>query len=134
MARVAAVAGAHRGASSEVGEQAESLGAGFLRIEVEDEGPSATGYAKEIRRDFNGNAPELYAEHAMEVDIVITTTALTRARAPRSLIEEMVANGLPRTSRMRGPRIGAPRRGARDLNRSSAVAGERPPPARRACL
>ncbi|SDP64062.1 NAD(P) transhydrogenase subunit alpha [Pedococcus dokdonensis] len=82
-------------ARSEVGEQVESMGAEFLRIEVEDEGPSATGYAKEMGDDFNRKAAELYAEQAKDVDIVITTALIPGRPAPRLLTEEMVASMKP---------------------------------------
>jgi H+-translocating NAD(P) transhydrogenase subunit alpha len=82
-------------ARPEVGEQVESMGAHFLRIEVEDEGPSATGYAKEMGEDFNRKAAELYAEQAKDVDIVITTALIPGKPAPRLLTEEMVASMKP---------------------------------------
>jgi NAD(P) transhydrogenase subunit alpha len=82
-------------ARSEVGEQVESMGAEFLRIEVEDEGPSATGYAKEMGEDFNRRAAELYAEQAKDVDIIITTALIPGRPAPRLLTEEMVASMKP---------------------------------------
>ena len=82
-------------ARAEVGEQVESMGAQFLRIEVEDEGPSATGYAKEMGEDFNRKAAELYAEQAKDVDIVITTALIPGRPAPRLLTEEMVASMKP---------------------------------------
>jgi NAD(P) transhydrogenase subunit alpha len=79
-------------ARSEVGEQVESMGAEFLRIEVEDEGPSATGYAKEMGEDFNRKAADLYAAQVKDVDIVITTALIPGRPAPRLLTEEMVAS------------------------------------------
>jgi NAD(P) transhydrogenase subunit alpha len=82
-------------ARSEVGEQVESMGAEFLRIAVDDEGPSATGYAKEMGEDFNRKAAELYAEQAKDVDIVITTALIPGKPAPRLITEEMVATMKP---------------------------------------
>ncbi len=82
-------------ARSEVAEQVESMGAEFLRIEVEDTGPSATGYAKEMGEDFNRKAAELYAEQAKDVDIVITTALIPGKPAPRLLTEDMVASMKP---------------------------------------
>ena len=82
-------------ARSEVGEQVESMGAEFLRIAVDDEGPSATGYAKEMGEDFNRKAAELYAEQAKDVDIVITTALIPGRPAPRLITEEMVATMKP---------------------------------------
>jgi NAD(P) transhydrogenase subunit alpha len=82
-------------ARPEVGEQVESMGADFLRIDVEDSGPSASGYAKEMGEDFNRKAAELYAEQARDVDIVITTALIPGKPAPRLLTEEMVASMKP---------------------------------------
>jgi NAD(P) transhydrogenase subunit alpha len=82
-------------ARPEVGEQVESMGAEFLRIDVEDTGPSATGYAKEMGEDFNRKAAELYAAQAKDVDIVITTALIPGKPAPRLLTEEMVASMKP---------------------------------------
>jgi NAD(P) transhydrogenase subunit alpha len=82
-------------ARPEVAEQVESMGAEFLRIDVEDTGPSATGYAKEMGEDFNRKAAELYAEQAKDVDIVITTALIPGRPAPRLLTEEMVASMKP---------------------------------------
>ncbi len=82
-------------ARPEVGEQVESMGAEFLRIDVEETGPSATGYAKEMGEDFNRKAAELYAAQAKDVDIVITTALIPGKPAPRLLTEEMVASMKP---------------------------------------
>ena len=82
-------------ARSEVAEQVESMGAEFLRIDVEDTGPSTTGYAKEMGEDFNRKAAELYAEQAKDVDIVITTALIPGKPAPRLFTEEMVASMKP---------------------------------------
>jgi NAD(P) transhydrogenase subunit alpha len=82
-------------ARPEVAEQVESMGADFLRIDVEDTGPSATGYAREMGEDFNRKAAELYAAQAKDVDIVITTALIPGKPAPRLLTEEMVASMKP---------------------------------------
>ncbi len=82
-------------ARPEVGEQVESMGAEFLRIEVGDSGPSADGYAKETSADFDARAAELYAAQAADVDIVITTALIPGRPAPRLLTEEMVASMKP---------------------------------------
>lgn len=82
-------------ARPEVGEQVESMGAEFLRIDVEDTGPSADGYARETSADFDAKAAELYAEQAADVDIVITTALIPGRPAPRLLTEAMVATMKP---------------------------------------
>src|SRR5215207_6701497 len=82
-------------ARPEVGEQVESMGAEFLRVDVEDTGPSADGYARETSADFDAKAAALYAEQAADVDIVITTALIPGRPAPRLLTEAMVASMKP---------------------------------------
>jgi NAD(P) transhydrogenase subunit alpha len=82
-------------ARPEVAEQVESMGADFLRIDVEETGPSATGYATETTEDFNRKAAEMYAEQAKDVDIIITTALIPGKPAPRLITEEMVASMKP---------------------------------------
>ncbi len=82
-------------ARPEVGEQVESMGAAFLRVDVEDTGPSADGYARETSADFDAKAAALYAEQAADVDIIITTALIPGRPAPRLLTETMVASMKP---------------------------------------
>lgn len=82
-------------ARPEVAEQVESMGAEFLRIDVEDTGPSADGYLRGTTADFDAKAAALYAEQARDVDIVITTALIPGRPAPRLLTEEMVASMRP---------------------------------------
>ena len=82
-------------ARPEVGEQVESMGAEFIRIDVEDEGPSADGYARETSADFDRKAAQMYAEQAADVDIVITTALIPGKPAPRLIDEAMVASMKP---------------------------------------
>ncbi len=82
-------------ARPEVGEQVESMGAEFLRVDVEDTGPSADGYARETSADFDAKAAALYAEQAADVDIIITTALIPGRPAPRLLTEAMVASMKP---------------------------------------
>ena len=78
-------------ARPEVGEQVESMGGEFLKIDVEQAAPSADGYAKETSADFNRMAEELYAAQAREVDIIITTALIPGKPAPRLISAAMVA-------------------------------------------
>jgi NAD(P) transhydrogenase subunit alpha len=82
-------------ARPEVGEQVESMGADFLRIDMEQQAPSADGYAKETSDDFNRKAEELYAAQAGEVDIIITTALIPGKPAPRLITAAMVATMKP---------------------------------------
>lgn len=81
-------------ARPEVAEQVESMGAQFLRVDVETE-VSADGYAKEMGEDFNAKAAALYAEQAKDVDIIITTALIPGKPAPRLITEDMVASMRP---------------------------------------
>jgi H+-translocating NAD(P) transhydrogenase subunit alpha len=82
-------------ARPEVGEQVESMGADFLRIDMEQQAPSADGYAKETSEDFNRKAEELYAAQAGEVDIIITTALIPGKPAPKLISAAMVATMKP---------------------------------------
>ncbi|HET7822607.1 MAG TPA: Re/Si-specific NAD(P)(+) transhydrogenase subunit alpha [Ornithinibacter sp.] len=82
-------------ARPEVGEQVESMGAEFLRIDIEQAAPSADGYAKETSADFDAKAAELYAAQAADVDIIITTALIPGRPAPRLITESMVASMKP---------------------------------------
>ena len=85
-------------ARPEVAEQVESMGAEFLRIDLgdaADEGPSLTGYAKEMGEDFNRRAAELYAAQTKDVDIIVTTALIPGKPAPRLITAEMVATMKP---------------------------------------
>ncbi|HEY8621732.1 MAG TPA: Re/Si-specific NAD(P)(+) transhydrogenase subunit alpha [Dermatophilaceae bacterium] len=82
-------------ARPEVGEQVESMGGVFLKIDVEQAAPSADGYAKETSQDFNRLAEELYAAQATEVDIIITTALIPGKPAPRLISADMVATMKP---------------------------------------
>ncbi|HEU5240376.1 MAG TPA: Re/Si-specific NAD(P)(+) transhydrogenase subunit alpha, partial [Ornithinibacter sp.] len=82
-------------ARPEVGEQVESMGAEFLRIDVEDTAPSADGYLRATTADFDAKAAELYAEQAADVDIVITTALIPGRPAPRLFTEAMVDSMKP---------------------------------------
>jgi NAD(P) transhydrogenase subunit alpha len=82
-------------ARPEVGEQVESMGADFLKIDMEQQAPSADGYAKETSDDFNRKAEELYAAQAGEVNIIITTALIPGRPAPKLISAAMVATMKP---------------------------------------
>ncbi|MGL5818804.1 MAG: Re/Si-specific NAD(P)(+) transhydrogenase subunit alpha [Phycicoccus sp.] len=82
-------------ARPEVAEQVESMGAEFLRVDIDDTGPSADGYTRETSADFDAKAAELYAAQAADVDIVVTTALIPGRPAPRLLTAEMVASMKP---------------------------------------
>jgi NAD(P) transhydrogenase subunit alpha len=84
-------------ARPEVGEQVESMGAQFLRIDRSEAESvaSADGYARATSEDFDRKASELYAEQARDVDILITTALIPGRPAPRLITAEMVASMKP---------------------------------------
>ncbi len=82
-------------ARPEVGEQVESMGAEFLRIDIEQSAPSADGYATETSEDFDRLASELYAEQAKDVDIIVTTALIPGRPAPLLITAQMVATMKP---------------------------------------
>ncbi len=84
-------------ARPEVGEQVESMGAHFLRVDLgeQEQEVSSDGYAKQTSADFDRLAMELYAEQAKDVDIIITTALIPGRPAPRLITADMVATMKP---------------------------------------
>ncbi len=76
----------------EVADQVKSLGGEFLSVESVDVEVSATGYAKEMSRDYTVRAAQLYADQASDVDIIITTALIPGRPAPQLITAEMVAS------------------------------------------
>jgi len=76
----------------EVKEQVESMDAEFLMLDFEGEdGTGAGGYAKVMSDEFIKAEMKLFAEQALEVDIIITTALIPGRPAPELITEEMVA-------------------------------------------
>ena len=76
----------------EVKQQVESMGAQFLELdfEEEDSGPSSTGYAKTMSKEFIEAEMALFREQAKEVDIIITTALIPGKPAPKLILADMV--------------------------------------------
>ena len=76
----------------EVKEQVESMGAEFLELEYEEEedGAGEGGYAKVMSKAFIEAEMKLFAEQAMEVDVIITTALIPGRPAPKLITEGMV--------------------------------------------
>ena len=68
----------------EVGEQIESMGAQFVRLEAAQQEVSADGYARELTAEQERATMDLYAAETARADIVITT-ALVRGSAPTTI-------------------------------------------------
>jgi NAD(P) transhydrogenase subunit alpha len=76
----------------EVKQQVESMGAQFLELEFEQDesGPSSTGYAKTMSKEFIDAEMALFREQAKEVDIIITTALIPGRPAPKLILADMV--------------------------------------------
>ena len=75
----------------EVAEQIESMGAQFLTVEINEDGATASGYSKEMSKEFIEAEMKLFLEQAKEVDIVITTAQIPGREAPKLWLDYHVA-------------------------------------------
>lgn len=66
------------------------MGAEFLELDFKEEGSGGGGYAKEMSKAFIEAEMALFAQQAMEVDIIITTALIPGRRAPVLFTEGMV--------------------------------------------
>lgn len=73
-----------------VKEQVESMGAEFLELDYEEDGAGEGGYAKEMSKAFIDAEMALFAQQAMEVDIIITTALIPGKPAPKLITAGMV--------------------------------------------
>ena len=72
----------------QVKEQVESLGARFLEFKFDESGEGEGGYAKEVSESYLAAEQALLAQHAKEVDIIITTALVPGKPAP-----ELITSG-----------------------------------------
>lgn len=79
----------------EVAEQIESMGAQFLTVEIEEDGATASGYSKEMSKEFIDAEMALFDEQAKEVDIIITTAQIPGKPAPKLILDYHVAHMKP---------------------------------------
>jgi len=75
----------------EVGEQIESMGAQFLTVNINEDGSTASGYSKEMSKEFIDAEMALFKEQAQEVDIIITTAQIPGREAPKLILDYHVA-------------------------------------------
>ncbi|MEG3641076.1 Re/Si-specific NAD(P)(+) transhydrogenase subunit alpha [Magnetococcus sp. PR-3] len=74
----------------EVEDQIKSMGAEFLKVDFEEDGAAAGGYAKEMSEEYKVAQREMLAQQAMDVDIIITTALIPGRPAPELITEGMV--------------------------------------------
>jgi NAD(P) transhydrogenase len=71
-------------------EQAESLGAEFIEIKVEEDGTGVGGYAREMSANYMKAQLAMTKEEARKADIIITTALIPGRRAPVLVTEDIV--------------------------------------------
>lgn len=75
----------------EVEEQIQSMGAQFLKVEIEEDGATDSGYSKVMSKEFIEAEMALFKEQAKEIDIIITTAQIPGRKAPTLVLKEHVA-------------------------------------------
>ena len=76
-------------------DQVASMGAEFLELNLKEEGEGKGGYAKEMSDDFLKAEMALFAQQAMQVDIIITTALIPGKPAPKLITTGMVESMKP---------------------------------------
>ncbi len=76
-------------------DQVKSMGAEFMEINIAEEGEGKGGYAKEMSDAFLRAEMDLFAQQAMEVDIIITTALIPGKPAPKLITTGMVESMKP---------------------------------------
>jgi NAD(P) transhydrogenase subunit alpha len=76
-------------------DQVASMGAEFLELDVKEEGEGKGGYAKEMTDAFLRAEMALFAQQAMQVDIIITTALIPGKPAPKLITQGMVESMKP---------------------------------------
>ncbi len=74
----------------EVEEQIQSMGAQFLKVEIEEDGSTDSGYSKVMSKEFIEAEMALFKEQAKDVDIIITTAQIPGRKAPVLILKEHV--------------------------------------------
>merc|ERR1711931_243560 len=78
-----------------VKEQVESMGAEFLEVDIEEDGSTEGGYAKEMSKEFIEAEMQLFHDQCKDVDIVITTALIPGKKAPILIKKYMVDDMKP---------------------------------------
>merc|ERR1711963_295072 len=78
-----------------VKEQVESMGAEFLEVEIQEDGSTEGGYAKEMSKEFIEAEMQLFHDQCKDVDIVISTALIPGKTAPILIKKYMVDDMKP---------------------------------------
>ncbi|MBV9217711.1 MAG: Re/Si-specific NAD(P)(+) transhydrogenase subunit alpha, partial [Acidobacteria bacterium] len=76
-------------------DQVASMGAEFLELDIKEEGETKGGYAKEMSDAFLKAEMALFAQQAMQVDIIVTTALIPGKPAPKLITTGMVESMKP---------------------------------------
>jgi NAD(P) transhydrogenase subunit alpha len=76
-------------------DQVASMGAEFLEVSLKEEGEGKGGYAKEMSDEFLKAEMALFAQQAMQVDIIVTTALIPGKPAPKLITTGMVESMKP---------------------------------------
>lgn len=76
-------------------DQVASMGAEYLELDVKEEGEGKGGYAKEMSDAFLKAEMALFAQQAMQVDIIVTTALIPGKPAPKLITQGMVESMKP---------------------------------------
>jgi len=76
-------------------DQVASMGAEFLELNIKEEGEGKGGYAKEMSDEFLKAEMALFAQQAMQVDIIVTTALIPGKPAPKLITTGMVESMKP---------------------------------------
>lgn len=76
-------------------DQVASMGAEFLEVNLKEEGEGKGGYAKEMSDEFLKAEMALFAQQAMQVDIIVTTALIPGKPAPKLITKGMVESMKP---------------------------------------
>lgn len=71
------------------------MGAEFLELDIKEEGEGKGGYAKQMSDEFLKAEMALFAQQAMQVDIIITTALIPGKPAPKLITQGMVESMKP---------------------------------------
>merc|ERR1711981_903381 len=78
-----------------VKEQVKSMGGEFLEVEIEEDGSTEGGYAKEMSKEFIEAEMQLFHDQCRDVDIVITTALIPGKKAPILIKKYMIDDMKP---------------------------------------
>merc|ERR1711988_1587296 len=73
-----------------VKEQVKSMGGEFLTVDIQEDGSTAGGYAKEMSKEFIEAEMQLFHDQCKDVDIVISTALIPGKKAPILIKKYMV--------------------------------------------